>query len=383
MAEATGTALLADIGATNARFALLADGQRLDTTTYAVADYASPVEAAREFLAGPAAGHKPQIAVLAAAGPVVNGRVTMTNAAWTVDAERIRQGLGLQAVHVINDFEAQGWALPGYRPADLVEIGHVPPPDEGTMAVMGPGSGFGLAGMARDGKTEIVLVTEAGHATLSSENRREDAIITALRDRLQHVSVERLMSGPGLVNLYHAIAEVDGLTVPQRSAAEIVEHALAGDCVECRNTLEAFCAFLGSVAGNAALTLGARAGVFIGGGIAPRFTDFIKQSAVPRTLRGKGPHAALSGKDPHLGDRASLPRLRRPRPPCKGPRRARIVPDGRDEAEPHAQLNTDFTDYTAMQNALRLTVGATRPQCDGEKTGSIIMVILRHYCDAA
>ena len=151
MTEATATALLSDIGATNARFALLAEGQRLDTTTYAVADYASPVEAAREFLAGPAAGHKPQIAVLAAAGPVVNGRVTMTNAAWTVDAERIRQGLGLQAVHVINDFEAQGWALPGYRPADLVEIGHVTPPDEGTMVVMGPGSGFGLAGLARDG----------------------------------------------------------------------------------------------------------------------------------------------------------------------------------------------------------------------------------------
>jgi glucokinase len=226
--------------------------------------------------------------VLAAAGPVVNGRVTMTNAAWTVDAERIRQGLGLQAVHVINDFEAQGWALPGYRPADLVEIGHVSPPEEGTMAVMGPGSGFGLAAMARDGKTEIVLVTEAGHATLSSENRREDAIITALRDRLQHVSVERLMSGPGLVNLYHAIAEVDGLTVPQRSAAEIVEHALAGDCVECRNTLEAFCAFLGSVAGNAALTLGARAGVFIGGGIAPRFTDFLKQSPFRERFEAKG-----------------------------------------------------------------------------------------------
>ena len=94
MPEATATALLSDIGATNARFALLAEGQRLDTTTYAVADYASPVEAAREFLAGPAAGHKPQIAVLAAAGPVVNGRVTMTNAAWTVDADRIRQGLG-------------------------------------------------------------------------------------------------------------------------------------------------------------------------------------------------------------------------------------------------------------------------------------------------
>jgi len=236
--------------------------------------------------------------VLASAGPVVNGRVTMTNAAWTVDAERIRQGLSMQAVHVINDFEAQGWALPGYRPADLVEIGHVSEPDEGTRAVMGPGSGFGLAAMATEGKTEIVLVTEAGHATLSSENRREDAIITALRDRLQHVSVERLMSGPGLVNLYHAIAEVDGLSVPQRSAAEIVNHALAGDHLECRNALEAFCAFLGSVAGNAALTLGARAGIYIGGGIAPRFTDFIKQSAFRERFEAKGRMQPYLAKTP-------------------------------------------------------------------------------------
>jgi glucokinase len=288
MTDISPVAILADIGATNARFALLEDSQRLDTTTYAVADYASPVEAARAFLAGPAAGHKPTMAVLAAAGPVVNGRITMTNAAWTVDAERIRNGLGLASVYVINDFEALGWALPGLRPADLVELGHVWPPGHGTMAVMGPGTGFGLAALASDGKTEVVLVTEAGHATLPSENRREDAIILVLRERLQHVSVERVLSGPGLVQLYHAIAEVDALTVPQRSAAEIVDHALAGDCEACRNALDAFCAFLGGVAGNAALTLGALGGVFIAGGIAPRFTDFLRQSAFRERFEAKG-----------------------------------------------------------------------------------------------
>jgi glucokinase len=277
---------------------LLEHGQPIDTTRYAVADYASPVEAARAFLAGPAAGHAPQMAVIAAAGPVVNGRVTMTNAAWTVDAERIRNGLGLPAVHVINDFEALGWALPDLRPADLFDIGQVTPPGLGTMAVMGPGTGFGLAALASDGKVEVVLVTEAGHATLPSENRREDAIILALRERLQHVSVERVLSGPGLVQLYHAIAEVDGLTVPQRSAAEIVEHALAGDCEASRNTLEAFCAFLGGAAGNAALTLGAIGGVFIAGGIAPRFTDFLRQSAFRERFEAKGRMAPYLARIP-------------------------------------------------------------------------------------
>jgi glucokinase len=191
-------------------------------------------------------------------------------------------------VHVINDFEALGWALPDLRPAHLYDVGQVKPPGLGTMAVMGPGTGFGLAAMALDGSAEVVLVTEAGHATLPSENRREDAIILALRERLQHVSVERVLSGPGLVQLYHAIAEIDGLTVPQRSAAEIVEHALAGDCEASRNTLEAFCAFLGGVAGNAALTLGAVGGVFIAGGIVPRFTDFLRQSAFRERFEAKG-----------------------------------------------------------------------------------------------
>src|SRR5258708_3385315 len=107
---------------------------------------------------------------------------------------------------------------------------------------------------------ETVPVTEGGHATLSSENRREDAIILALREQVHHVSVERVLSGSGLVQLYHAIALVDGTTVPERSSSEIVSHAIAGDCKVCRETLELFCAFLGSVAGNIALTLGAHGG---------------------------------------------------------------------------------------------------------------------------
>jgi glucokinase len=282
------TAILADIGGTNARFALLVDSEPTLITTYAVANYPSPVEAARAYLEGPAAGYQPQTAVMAAAGPVVHGRISMTNAAWVVDAAQLRGGLALKSARVVNDFEALGWALPGFRPEDLAMIGPAMPAASATMAVMGPGTGFGLAALASDGKAEVVLVTEAGHATLPSESAREDAIIEELRARHPHVSIERALSGPGLIELYEAIAAVDKQKVAPRSSADIVAHALAGDCATSRATLEAFCAFLGSVAGNAALTLGALGGIFIAGGIVPRFIDFVRTSAFRQRFETKG-----------------------------------------------------------------------------------------------
>lgn len=291
-------ALVADIGATNARFAILAGGRIAATQTYAVADHASPVDAARLFLAGPGAGHAPTRAAIAAAGVVHGGRVTMTNAAWTVDAARLREGLGLESVEVLNDFEALGWALPGLTANDLFVVGTPAPGTAGTMAVMGPGSGFGLGALARAPHGETVLVTEGGHATLSSENRREDAIIRTLRDRLHHVSVERVLSGPGLVQLYHAVAVTDGLVVRERDSAGIVAHALTGDCEGSVATLEAFCAFLGGVAGNVALTLGATGGVYIAGGIVPRFTDFLRRSAFRERFEAKGRLSAYLAQIP-------------------------------------------------------------------------------------
>jgi len=288
MTSASASALLADIGATNARFALLEESDVVVSETYAVADHASPVDAARVFLAGPAAGHRPDRALIAAAGPVNDGRIALTNAAWIVDPDRIAKGLGVKEVQVLNDFEALGWALPALRPENLVMVGAPRGEERGTMAVLGPGTGFGLAASAFGRQEEIVLVTEGGHVTLSSENRREDAIILALRQQLHHVSVESVLSGSGLIHLYQAIARTDGKTVPQRDNSEIIQHALAGDCAVSRETLELFCAFLGGAAGNVALTLGARGGVFVAGGIVPRFTDFLKQSAFRERFEAKG-----------------------------------------------------------------------------------------------
>lgn len=295
--------ILADIGATNARFALLTDGVLGEAVVYPVADHASAIEAARLFLAGRTA----RSAILAAAGPVVDGRVTMTNAAWSVDAAQFGAAFGLDSCRVINDFAAQAWALPGFGPADLFALGATPPPAGGamdkpatsggalaqpsagrTMAVMGPGTGFGLAALARGSAGDVTLVTEGGHATLAASDRREEAIIRVLRDRLGHVSVERVLSGAGLLDLYHAIATVDGLVIRERTGPEIVARALAGDCEASVATLEAFCGFLGGVAGNVALTLGATGGVFIGGGIAPRFTGFLATSAFREKFEAKG-----------------------------------------------------------------------------------------------
>jgi len=284
----TTPALIADIGATNARFALLEGTEVAVAETYAVSDYVSPIEAARDFLAGPAKDHSPKRALIAAAGPVDRGRITLTNAAWVVDSERIANGLGMTDVAVLNDFEALAWSLPALHATDIVTLGMPHPGERGTMAVMGPGTGFGLAAMVLAGESEVIVVTEGGHATLSSENRREDAIILALRQQFHHVSVERVLSGSGLMQLYHAIARVDDETVPERDSSEIVAHALAGDCKVSREALELFCAFLGSVAGNIALTLGARGGLFIGGGIAPRFTDFLRASAFRERFEAKG-----------------------------------------------------------------------------------------------
>ncbi len=292
------TAILADIGATNARFALLHGGTVSPVTSHAVADHATALDAMRAFLAGPGAGHHPTVAVLAAAGPVVNGRITMTNAAWVIDARQVRDSLAIPTVHVLNDFEVLGHALPALGPDDLCMIGDAPTASGGTMVVMGPGTGFGLAALARGTVGEIVLVTEGGHASLAAEDRREEALIRILRDKVPHVSVERVLSGPGLVSLYHAVAVVDGLVVRERTSPEIVAHALAGDCEGSVATLAAFCAFLGGVAGNAALTLGATGGVFIAGGIVPRFTAFLRASQFRQRFETKGRLASYLGRVP-------------------------------------------------------------------------------------
>ena len=221
-AEATDAALLADIGATNAVSPCWPT-----ISVLALPPTRSPTTPRRSrqranYLAGHAAESQAADRGDRRRGPGrVNGRVTMTNAAWTVDARTA--SARASACSRPRHKRLRGPRLGARRlptATDLVEIGPSRSTTAGTMVVIGSRHRLRPRGLATDARREIVLVTEAGHATLASENRREDAIIPALRDRLQHISVERVLSGPGLVKLYHAIAHIDGVTVPQRSAAE-------------------------------------------------------------------------------------------------------------------------------------------------------------------
>lgn len=284
--------LLADIGGTNARFALLERGDVSAVESLVVSEHAGVAEAIGRFLHRRALRDGIAAAVLGVAGPVEDGRCRITNSGWMIDAAELCARLGCSSVTVLNDFEALGWSLPVLTPPDLRTLGPASPRNDATMLVLGPGTGFGTACLVvREGRA-FVVASEAGHATLPAESAREAAIIDHVQRRFGHVSIERIVSGPGLENLYFAIAAIDGADVPARQSAEITEAAIARRCDISRAALETFCAMLGSVAGNLALTFRAEGGVYIGGGIAPRIVDVMASSEFRARFEAKGRYRA-------------------------------------------------------------------------------------------
>jgi glucokinase len=279
--------LLGDIGATNARFALLADGELGPVKTFEVAHFARFADAALGFLKHYGEHEEVVRAALAVAGPVENGRCVLTNCPWVIDAEDLYKSFGL-AARIVNDFEAVALSLPSLTAADVFAIGGGVARQGEAMAVLGPGTGLGVAGLTPGLAKAVVVSGEGGHATLAATDQREEDIIRELRRRFGHVSAERALSGQGLENIYQAIAAIDGLDRPPLSATEITHRALGDECQAATETLETFCAFLGSVAGNVALTFGARGGVYIAGGISPRILDFMGRSQFRNRFEAKG-----------------------------------------------------------------------------------------------
>jgi glucokinase len=279
--------LLGDIGATNARFALLADGELSAVKTFEVAAYARFADAAGDFLRHCGEHEEVVRAALAVAGPVENGRCVLTNCSWVIDAEDLYKSFGL-ATQIVNDFEAVALSLPSLAAVDVFAIGGGEARRGEPMAVLGPGTGLGVAGLIPALAQAVVIPGEGGHATLAATDQREEDIIRELRRRFGHVSAERALSGQGLENIYQAIAAIDGLDRPPLSATEITQSALGDECRAATETLETFCAFLGSVAGNVALTFGARGGVYIAGGISPRILDFMARSQFRNRFEAKG-----------------------------------------------------------------------------------------------
>jgi glucokinase len=279
--------LLGDIGGTNARFALFAGGALGPVEHYPVAAYPNIAAAIAAFLARQEQPETITSAVLGVAGPVEEGRTELVNSGWVIDAAALRTGLGFSRVALINDFEAIAWALLKFTPDHLKSIGGGRAQPGRVMVALGPGTGLGLAAMI-PGEPNRVIATEGGHANLAASSEREDAVIAQMRRKLGRVSVERAISGPGLQNLYGAIAELDHVDVPPRSAAEISQSAIDGSCPMSKEALDMFCAMLGTVAGDAALLFRARGGVYLAGGILPRITDYVAQSEFRARFEAKG-----------------------------------------------------------------------------------------------
>ncbi len=280
--------LLADIGGTNARFAVLDDGTVSVLTHLSVSDHASFHGALHTYLKSLTEPGRIGAAVLAVAGPVQNGRCVMTNSSWVIDEAEMCSAYGFSTARLINDFEAVGWALPYLGADKLLQIGGGQPIAGTPLVAVGPGTGLGVAVNVPHASGHIVLPGEGGHASMSSASAREDAVVGHLRRRFGHVSAERVLSGSGLENLYQALTELDGLDLPHRHAPDIARHGVDGTCATSRAAIDMFCAMLGTVAGNLALTLGAKGGIYIAGGILPQMPDYFVASGFRARFEDKG-----------------------------------------------------------------------------------------------
>ncbi len=279
--------LLADIGGTNARFAVFAGGKLGKVERYAVADHKDLAAAVTAFIATRDQRHEIRSAFLGVAGPVESGRCEIVNSRWLIDAQALRTALGFATVRLLNDFEAIAWSLRKLEPGDIHPIGGGHAQPGAPMVVLGAGTGLGIAALL-PGDRDLVIATEGGHASLPANTDREDAVIALLRRQFGRVSAERTLSGPGLQNLYRSIAVLDHVDVPTRTAAEITKAALAGTCPVSKAALDMFCAMLGTVAGDLALLFRARGGIYLAGGIVPRITDYVARSEFRTRFEAKG-----------------------------------------------------------------------------------------------
>ena len=285
------TLLVGDVGGTNARFAIahMIEGRPVleHHETFKGADYPTFLEGVRGFIDGCAV--KPSDGVIAVAGPVTDGEIDLTNSPWRVSEAEL-QTLGLNPVRLINDFEALAWGAPVVPADELASLGGPEAGDpHSAIAVLGPGTGFGVSALVRDGRgREMAMPSEGGHACFAPGDPIEDEILRILRRRYDRVSIERLICGPGLLNMHRALAEIDGRETHIDDPADITAEALADPRSPCGATLARFCAILGAVAGDIALTTGARGGVYIAGGIAPRILPFLQASPFRERFERKG-----------------------------------------------------------------------------------------------
>jgi glucokinase len=292
-----GPRLLADIGGTNARFALeLAPGHIGLIEVLACCDHPTLADALRAYLATPAldaAGVGPiRHAGIAIANPVTGDHVRMTNHHWEFSIEALRRECGFDTLLVVNDFFALARALPQLTDEQKHQVGGGAAEPNCPLGLVGAGTGLGVSGLIPAGAGWTALRSEGGHVTFSPANETEVGILQFAWREFEHVSAERLLSGAGVELIYRALAHLRGMPDAGLGAAEISRRALAGECALCDEVVDTFCGMLGTVASNLAITLGAQGGIYIGGGIVPRLGARFAASSFRRRFEQKGRFAA-------------------------------------------------------------------------------------------
>ena len=308
--------LVADIGGTNARFALARLGERAplladSIATFEVHAFASLADAARHYLGEREA--QVQRAVFAVAGRVDGDEARITNHPWVISAERVRNALGLDRLQLVNDFAAQAMAVPLLQVADVVQIGpaRLAGDDAGgdlTYAVIGPGTGLGVGALLRRDGRFHALQTEGGHVSFAPGTPEEIAVLQRLSGEFGRVSTERLVSGSGLVNLHRALSAIAGGDPGPLQPQDITARARAGDA-GCLHAIGVFCAVFGAAAGDLVLTFGAWDGVFLTGGVTTHVLPWLAHSGFRHRFEHKGRFSHAMASVPTLAVQHSHPGL--------------------------------------------------------------------------
>ncbi len=288
-----------DIGGTNCRIAYLDEDHNLKgIEALPCLEFAGPTEALASYLKV----HKLEVTDLciAIASPVADpseeDQVSMTNLDWSFSRQALKDQLSLSSLHIINDYHAIALAMPLLGGTEIAQVGTGEIDPQKSSLICGPGTGLGVAILARRGSKWLVLPGEGGHMDFSPNTFYEQEIWSIFHRKYGHVSAERILSGPGLSELNAAVCEIENIDSPLLSAQQITDQALAGESASCLKTLNLFCAMLGSFCGSLALASAAFGGVYISGGIVPRFVDFVKRSEFRNCFENKGRYRSYNEK---------------------------------------------------------------------------------------
>lgn len=287
--------LAGDVGGTKTFLQLTVGPDVLLDRRYNCAAYGDITHMIRDFLAE--AGQVPEVAVLGVAGPVVSNRCYATNLPWVIDGDRLALDLGIAQVRLINDFAAVGWGIRALAPEDFSPLNPAEPDITGPVAFLGAGTGLGEGFLIPCGTGEVVVTSEGGHADLAPRNEKEVGVLRYLLRVHKRVSVERVVSGPGIANLYHFLVYSGRVPAPEVRqaidlggdiAAIVADHARARDCEVCVEAMDLFMAFYGAEAGNLALKILPSGGVYLAGGIAAKILDLMQAGPFMAAFGDKG-----------------------------------------------------------------------------------------------